>query len=112
MSTDLIAALSKTTALMEMLSKMSSEIPESNLFNLPKQFSSEQIQNANKFHASLQKAGLEGYYHGFLKCIIIKSNKSSLELQEIISDGTEYTNWKPEVQRLRDYEGNALVFLS
>ena len=87
------------------------EEQKSNFFNLPYNFNSTQIQNADKLHASLQKAGIEGYFHTVLKCIIIISKKSSKELQAIIDDGTEYSNWKPEVQGHRDYEGNALVLI-
>jgi hypothetical protein len=94
---------------------MQSEVLEkkekaSNFLNLPDKFSA-QILNADKLHASLQKAGLEGYFHVRLQCIIIISKKRSTELQEILNDGTEYSNWKPKVEEHRDYEGHALIFL-
>ncbi len=91
---------------------MSLDTRETNFFNLPEEhFTSQQIQNANKLHVSLQKSGLEGYYQSVLKCIIIKSHKDSSVLQEILNDGTKYVNWEPQVQDHRDYEGNAIVVL-
>jgi hypothetical protein len=110
-----VSGLSDYNTLAQLCAKIHSDLNKSNLFGLPeKSFSPQQIENANKFHASLQKSGLEGYYHDILKCIIIKSHKMSSELQEIIDNDSEttYVNWKPEVKSTRDYQGNALVYLN
>ena len=107
-STDL--ELFKILATLEGLEKKDKKEKTSNFFNLPDEFSA-QVQNADKLHASLQKAGLEGYFHAVLKCIIIVSNKYFKDLQEILDDGTEYSNWNPKAQQHRDNEGNAVVFL-
>jgi hypothetical protein len=96
-----------------MLEKMSLQTRETNLFKLPKKrFTLKQIQNADKLHASLKKAGLEGCYNPYVFGIIIKSRKDSSELLEILNDGTKYVDWELHVQDHRDYEGNAIVFLS
>ena len=103
--------LFKLLTQLEALEKKDKKEKTSNFFNLPDKFNSTQIQNADKLHASLQKAGMEGYFHAVLGCIVIISEKPSRELQEILNDATEYSNWKPIVQETRDYEGNALVLL-
>ena len=94
----------------EKLDKTNIDKESANYFYLPPKYS-KHIQNANKLHDSLEKAGLYGYFHNHMNCIVIVSEKTSQELQEILDDGTEYSNWTLTVQYQRDRNGNALVYL-